>query len=101
MAALGRSRLDLSIDASFGVCTLPVMEQISCYVRLFTMYHILLGWKTCEYYYVTDKLPNPRPTHHPRKNRLKMALGPLFPTANNFSWVWIGFVVENGLLKLC
>ena len=29
---------------------------------------------------------------NPRKIRLKVAFGPLFPTANNFSWVGIDFV---------
>ena len=29
---------------------------------------------------------------NPRKSRLKVAIGPLFPTANNFSWVGAGFI---------
>ena len=29
---------------------------------------------------------------NPRKVRLKVAFGPLFPTATNFSWVGIGFI---------
>ena len=29
---------------------------------------------------------------NPRKNSLKVAFGPLFPTANIFSWVGIGFM---------
>ena len=29
---------------------------------------------------------------NPRKIRLKVAFGPLFPTANNFSWVGIDFM---------
>ena len=33
----------------------------------YTRYLILLGWKTCKYYYETDELPNPRPTQ-PKKN---------------------------------
>ena len=32
---------------------------------------------------------------NPRKTRLKVALGPLFPTANNFSWVGIDFIQET------
>ena len=43
------------------------------------------------YYYGTDELPNPRPTQ-PKKNRLKVAIETLFPTANNFSWVGSGFI---------
>ena len=31
---------------------------------------------------------------NPRKNRLKVAFGPPFPTANNFSWIGIGFILE-------
>ena len=34
---------------------------------------------------------------NPRKNWLKVAIGPLFPTANNFSWVGICFYVGNRL----
>ena len=29
---------------------------------------------------------------NPRKNRSRVAFGPLFPTANTFSWVGIGFI---------
>ena len=36
---------------------------------------------------------------NPRKNRLKVAFGPLFPTANNFSWVGIGFIQETDYKK--
>ena len=32
---------------------------------------------------------------NPRKNRFKVAIGPLFPIANNFSWVGIGFIKET------
>ena len=35
--------------------------------RVFAIYEILLGWKTYEYYYETDKLPNPRPTRPKKK----------------------------------
>ena len=51
-----------------------------------------------EKYYKTDELFNPRPTQpNPRKKkiRVKVALvasGPLFPNANNFSWVGIDFI---------
>ena len=34
---------------------------------VFAIYQLLLGWKTCKYYYETDELPNPRPTQ-PKKN---------------------------------
>ena len=48
-------------------------------IRVFTIYQVLLGWKTCKYYYDTDELSNLRPTQ-PKKTRLKAASGPLFPT---------------------
>ena len=61
--------------------------------RVFAIYQIMLGWKTCKYYYETDELPNLRPITQPKKrNRLKLAFGPLFPTANIFSWVGIVFI---------
>ena len=36
---------------------------------------------------------------NPRKNRLKVAIGPLFPTANDFSWVEIEFISETDYKK--
>ena len=61
-----------------------------CPNRVSAIYQFLLGTKTCNDYYETDKLPNPRPTQ-PKKNRFKVVFGPLFPTANIFSLVGIGF----------
>ena len=47
-------------------------------MTVFAIYLLLLGWKTyIHIYYETDELPNPRPTQ-PKKNRLKVAFGPLF-----------------------
>ena len=64
------------------------------------IYQILLGWETYKYYYETVELPNPRPTQpKPRKNRLKVAFGPLFPTSDNFWWAGIGFVWETDYKK--
>ena len=65
-------------------------------LRVFAIYQILLGWKTYGYYYEADELPNPRLTQ-PKKNRLKVALGPLlqchfFPQQFFFSLVGIGFI---------
>ena len=52
---------------------------------MFAIDQVLLGWKTYtgRNYDETGELPNPR------KNRLKVVFGPLFPTANIFSW-WVG-----------
>ena len=38
-------------------------------MRVLAIYQILLGWNTCEYYFETDELPNPRPTQ-PKKNEV-------------------------------
>ena len=35
--------------------------------KVFAIYQILLGWKTCKYYYETDELPNPSPTQPKKK----------------------------------
>ena len=67
------------------------------------LYHTLLqgvcyvpnsvGLENVEKYdHETDELPNPRPTQPKKNYRLKVAFGPLFPKANIFSWVGIGFV---------
>ena len=45
--------------------------------RVFAIYQIVLGWKTCKYYYETDELPNPRPTQH-KKNEVKSGIWPTF-----------------------
>ena len=37
---------------------------------------------------------------NPRKIRRNVAFGPLFPTANNFSWIGIGFIQEVDYKKL-
>ena len=37
---------------------------------------------------------------NPRKIRLTVAFGPLFPTANIFSWVGIDFIQETDYKKL-
>ena len=42
----------------------------------------------------TDGQPNPR-----KKKGLKVAFGPLFPTANIFSWVGLGFMWETDYKK--
>ena len=65
---------------------------------MFAISQILLGWESYKYYYETDELPNPRPTQL-KKIRLKVAFGPLFPTANNFSWVGIDFIYLGNRLR--
>ena len=52
----------------------------------------MLGWKTHEYYYENDELPNPRPTK-PKKNQVKSGDWAIFnQSANIFSRVGIGFI---------
>ena len=46
--------------------------------RVSAVYQILLGWKTCEHYYETDELPNPRPTQ-PKKNQAERGIWASFP----------------------
>ena len=60
-------------------------------IRVSAVDQFLLGGKTCKYIlkptnYPTQGQPNPR------KNRWKVAFGPLFPTTMIFSWVGIGFI---------
>ena len=57
----------------------PARRATVIITRVFAIYQILLGWKTCTYYYETDELPNPRPAPPKIINRLKVAFGPLFP----------------------
>ena len=55
---------------------------------VFAIDQIVRGWKTYKYY--STKSPT-QGQPNPRKNRLKVAFGPRFPTVNIFSWVGIGF----------
>ena len=57
-----------------------------------------VGKHNSTYYDETVELSNPGPTQ-PKKIRLKAAFGPLFPTANSFSWVRIGFIWETDYNK--
>ena len=68
-------------------------------IGVFAIYEILLSWKTCKYYHETDEPSNPGPGQ-PKKEQVEVAFGPLFPTANNFSWVRIGFILETDYKKL-
>ena len=63
------------------------------------IYQILLGWKTYKYYDEIDELPNPRPTQSLVKLEKKGGVGPLFPTANIFSWVGIDFIQETDYVQ--
>ena len=48
---------------------------------MFAIVQILLGWKTCKYYYETDELPNPKanPTQEKvLRSRLNVAFGATF-----------------------
>ena len=36
-------------------------------IRAHAIHQIMVGWRTYEYYYETDELPNPRPTQPKKK----------------------------------
>ena len=61
---------------------------------VFAIYQILLGWKLENIRILLWNRPTPQPKANPtqKKIRSKAVFGPLFPTANNFSWVGIGFI---------
>ena len=59
---------------------------------VFTIYLIMLGWKTCKYYYETDELSPTRGQPNPRKTRLKVAFGSIFSHRNYFFVGWDWFI---------
>ena len=66
------------------------MPTVARAIKVFAIYQIILVWKTNKY-----ELPNPRPTQ-PKKNSVKSGIWvTFFPSANNFSWVGIGFYIGN------
>ena len=80
---LGDAAVTVVVRSGVGIPYIPCVVVV-----VFAIYQILLGWKTYKYYYETAELPNPRPTQR-KTNRSKVAFGPLFSTANIFSWVGI------------
>ena len=56
--------------------------------RVSAIYQLLLGWKTHQYCYKTDELPNPRPTQPKKKIGYKWHLGHVFPQKNIFFVGW-------------
>ena len=58
-------------------------------IRVFAIYLIMLGWKTNNIMKPTS--PN-QGQANPRIIRFKVAFGSIFPTANHFSCVGIGFI---------
>ena len=62
------------------------------------IHQIRLGWQQ----YEINMKPSNSPTQgqpNPRKIRSKVTFGPLFPTANYFSGVEIGFTLETDYKK--
>ena len=57
---------------------------------------ILSGWKTCTRYQV---IKHYFIINRNRRTPQPVAFGPLFPTANNFSWVGIGLILETDFKK--
>ena len=63
--------------------------------KVFAIYQIHSGWKT----HINTIEPTNSPTQgqpNPRTKWLRVAKMPLFPTANNFSWVGIDFIYQVG-----
>ena len=68
-------------------------------IRVFATYQVLLGWKTYEYCYETEELPEGKPNLRKISFEKKRHLGHFFPTANIFSWVGIYFIRETNRNK--
>ena len=92
-------RRSLFADRTVGrsLLTIPLVALFADYIRVFAIYQILLGWKILRsmYFEVNIMKPTNSPTQgqpNPRKISLKVAFGPLRPTANIFTWVGIGFI---------
>ena len=64
------------------------------YATVFAIYQIMLGWKTYEYYYETDELPNPRPTQ-PKENQVKRGIWATFFPQIFFRGLRLFFYVGN------
>ena len=74
----------------------PINQSIK---RVLAIYQIMLGWKTYECYHETDELFPTKGQPNPRKNRLKVAFGPLVSTANTFSWAGIASIYGTDYKK--
>ena len=88
------------VISSIVVVAVPAVIDVAVVVvgvvnRVFAIYQIMLGWKTWKYYYETDELPNPKGQPNPRKNRLKVTFGPLFPHSKHFFGGWDWFSIGN------
>ena len=65
------------------------------YIKVFTIYQIMLGWKTSKHYNHTDELPNPRPTQ-PQEKRVSSGVWTTFsPQQTFFPWVGVGVIWET------
>ena len=62
---------------------------------MFTIYKIVLGWRTSKCYDETDELPNPRPTEPKIKQVTSGVWATFFPTANIFSRVGIDVIKKT------
>ena len=56
----------------------------------------MLGWKTYEYYYETDGLPNPRPTQ-PKKHQVESGICATASHSKLFFVGWDWFYIRNRL----
>ena len=60
---------------TFGL--ISYRSDVHIFGRVFAIYQIMLGWKTCNHYYETDEFPNPRPTQ-PNKKMVKSGIRATF-----------------------
>ena len=88
------------LGPSWVLITYNICPPVFAENRVSAIYQILLGWKTCEYYYETDR-PTPQPKANPtqeKKKRLKVAIWAIFfPRSKYFSVGWDWFYVGNRL----
>ena len=62
-------------------------------------YQILLGWKTCKYYYETEETPQPKANPTQEKKGYNWQLGHFFPPQipGSFFVGWDWFYMRNRL----
>ena len=73
--------------------------ELSLDLRLFAIYLIMLGWKTCKFYYETEELANPRPTQ-PKKTQVESGIWVTFSHSEYFFVGWDWFYIGNRLREI-
>ena len=65
--------------------------QTKC-VRVYSIYQIMMGWKTYKHDYEPDELPNPRPTR-PKKKQVKIGVWAAFPPRQQILFRGLGLIL--------